>query len=223
LDVKGDAQPDDILIEVNDEEQDSGVPDVRDQRIRRLGQIVDELGSIPTGPVGARGFEKWVLNAIKILFSRELSNAQLQPNPGAVQQRDVVATNVAERGFWRRIRDDYDTRQVVFEIKNYEAPKSEDFRQVLSYSGGHYGRFAMLVTRSDLEAATDFERSFIKELWDQHRTIVMPMPAKVLARCIKKMRAPKRQDYAEDVLSKQMDVITRSYLSLHAKRYRRGH
>jgi hypothetical protein len=53
----------------------------------------------------------------------------LHPNKAGVQRRDVVATNVGESPFWRRIYQDYGTRQVIFEVKNYEALTADDFRQ----------------------------------------------------------------------------------------------
>ncbi|HWU39071.1 MAG TPA: hypothetical protein VN203_15590, partial [Candidatus Acidoferrum sp.] len=94
-------------------------------------------------------------------FSGKLANIQRKPNPGATQQRDIVATNMAEKGFWKRVRDDYRTRQVVFEIKNYEELGPDDFRQVLSYTSGEDGQFAMIVSRAQSELLTDRGKQWV--------------------------------------------------------------
>jgi len=151
-----------------------------------------------------------------------LANPQLKPNPGAVQQRDVVATNMAQDGFWKRIWGDYHSRQVVFEVKNYEELEPDDFRQLLSYMTGEYGEFGIIVSRAKIEIPTERERAWIRTMWAEHRRIVMIVPALVLARCVSKLRSARRYDYTEDTLNKRMDQLIRSYLSIpQAKRFRK--
>jgi len=72
----------------------------------------------------------------------------MKPNKAAVQRRDIVATNMGESGFWRRIYEDYACRQVIFEIKNFQSLKADNFRQALSYTTEEYGKFAIIVNRS---------------------------------------------------------------------------
>jgi hypothetical protein len=134
-----------------------------------------------------------------------------------------VATNIAERGFWKRIYEDYRSRQAIFECKNYAELDSDDFRQVLAYSTGEYGKFAIIVTRSEKDYFSSFEEQWIREIYLRHDgRVVMPLPADLLARAIKKLRNPYRSvDYAEDLLGKRMDTIARKVINIeHARRYR---
>jgi len=117
--------------------------ELRDRRIVLLGQTVEELPKIAPGEENASAFEDWTLRAVKIVFAGSLSNVALHPNGAAVQRRDIIATNSADKGFWRRILEDYKSRQVVFEIKNYSELSLDDIRQLLSYSGREYGQIEL--------------------------------------------------------------------------------
>ena len=212
-----------VAITIGDEYGDQPPSEEpREIRSKRLGQIVEELPSLPLGKEGSGDFEKWVHRAASILFGGKLSNFQLKPNQGGIQRRDIVATNMAERGFWRRILEDYKSRQVVFEVKNYVELNEDDFRQALSYSSKDYGNFVIIVTRAEGEAVSPKERGWIREMHSQHEKFIMILPAILLRRCLSKLRAAKQHDYTEDVLGKRMDTFVRSYLSLsHSAPYRK--
>jgi hypothetical protein len=102
----------------------------------------------------------------------------------------------------------------VFEVKNYASLKADDFRQVLSYTTGEYGRFGIIVYRSEAEWPSTMEQGWIRELYHNHDRLIMPIPASVLVRCLGKLRNADRFDYTENTLSKRADTIVRSYLSL---------
>ncbi len=216
------AAPEVVAITIGDEYGDQPASEEpKEIRSKRLGQIVEELPSLPLGPEGSNEFEKWVHRALSILFGGKLSNFQLKPNQGAIQRRDIVATNMAERGFWRRILEDYKARQVVFEVKNYQELNEDDFRQALSYSGRDYGKFVMFITRAEGEAVSEKEKGWIRELYNHSGVLALIVPASLLRRCLSKLRAPKH-DYTEDALSKRMDTFVRSYLSLsHSTAFRK--
>jgi hypothetical protein len=213
---------DQILIQTNDEYEVIHSNEPRDLRIQRLGRLPEELGGIPTGHAGSRGFETWVSRAVKLLFSGSLSNIELKPNPAtALNQRDIVATNTTQGTFWRRIYEDYQSRQVVFECKNYEEITPDDFRQVLDYSTGEYGRFAIIVRRGGNDLLTENEKDRIKDQFFNHKMLILIIPVSLLALCIRKSRTPKKYDYAEFTMSKHMDYTVRSVLSLtHAPKYK---
>ena len=185
------------------------------QRVRLLGQLVADLPELPLGQPGASAFEEWVLRTCRILFASQLSNFELQPSRGAVKQRDVVASNNAENGFWMRVLEDYQSRQVVFEVKNYEELRSNDFDQALSYSGRQYGSFIVIVHRTEAEGLNSKVRAWVKECWDQHNLLIMTLPVTILARCIRKFRSPspKKQNYVERILSKRLDTFQRRYIA----------
>lgn len=221
LDSKNTDIPIDVLGDIHDDYKVESSELIRDVRFARLGQIVGELPNMPMGAEGAQAFEDWTLQSVKILFAGGLENAALKPNGSAVQRRDVVARNVAERGFWRRIFEDYGSRQVVFEVKNKDELDPGDIRQSLSYTGGPYGNFIILVFRGEGEGLAQTERAWVKEIWDQHRKLVFILPASVLVRSLRKMRRPDNASYADEGLAKRLDTFERKYLSLPSPSRRR--
>lgn len=90
----------------DDESQPSSASDIADERMRLIGEVVASLPKMEEGVDDSKDFESWVLRAIRILFSGQLTNPELHPNKDSIQRRDVVATNVADTGFWKRIRED---------------------------------------------------------------------------------------------------------------------
>ena len=123
----------------------------------------EELGGIPLGHAGSGKFEGWVLRALRLLFSGQLTDIDLKPNPaGAMSQRDVVGTNATISAFWKRGYEDYKSRQVVFECKNCAEVTPDDFRQVLDYTHHDYGRFAFIVRRGTSTQLTQNEQDLIR-------------------------------------------------------------
>jgi hypothetical protein len=161
-----------LVIEVDDEVEDKfirpekteRVAHVKDIRTKQLGQVLEQLPTIELGSAGYSEFEDWVNRAVKIIFAGKLSNVQFKPNPGNIQQRDIVATNLSPDGFWRRILEDYETRQVVIEVKNFAELGRDDFRQMLSYMGGSYGRLGIVFYRPESEGMTAHERDWHQEI-----------------------------------------------------------
>lgn len=222
LDVADSDTTTELIVDLYDDYKAHVNSDVADQRVRMLGQLVSDLPNYPSGREGAKDYENWVLRTCQILFAGTLANFQLHPAPDAIQRRDVLATNQAERGFWKRVLTDYNCRQVVFEAKNYASLQIDDFRQALSYSGQHYGKLIFLVHRQDSESMETTVRGWIKEIWSQHRVIVMPLPTALLSRCLRKIRTPKRRDYTEQAMQRRLDTFERDYLSLrHTPKARR--
>jgi hypothetical protein len=184
------------------------------------------LPRLPLGHGGAEQVERWVFRVVKVLFAGVLSNPQLKPNGGAIQRRDVVATNLGATPLWRRVLEDYGVRQVIFEVKNYEELQPDDFRQVLSYSTREYGRLVVVVTRTTSETPTETEKGWLRTLYFEHdQRVALIVPALVLARCVSKLRSDRKYNYTDDTLQKRMDTFIRSYLNLrHAVRsFRRKH
>lgn len=214
LDLSGELPPEDVVVQINDE-YDPTTPDaINDFRTSLLGEIQGALPRLPLGRDGSKQFEEWVLRTVRVLFAGALKNPQLNPNAGGIQQRDVVATNMATEGFWKRILEDYKSRQVIFEVKNYEEIQPDDFRQALSYSSGEYGQFVVIVSRASSELVTEVEKGWIRSLYFEHHRFILILPAVVLARCVSKLRSAKKYNYTENQLMKRMDNFVRSYLQL---------
>ena len=198
------------------DEYDIGVPSPEAKAIRdtQIENVIRELDSIPLGPDGSEDFEKWCVKAIRICFMKGLANVERHPNRNALRRRDIVATNMEDGIVWRRIRTDYEVRQVVFEVKNYVDPKSDDFRQVGSYLGGDYGKLGFLVTRGDevnLRKGHDIE--WVREMYNSdQRYLVIKITGSYLCRLLRKLKLPVRHDRVNNALSKLLDTYIRNYL-----------
>lgn len=214
LNIQSEVVEEDILIQIYDDNQPPATTELRDLRTKRIGQIVSSLPMMTEGNESASKFEEWALQAVQMLFSGKLSNPELKPNGDAIQRRDIVATNNAQSGFWHKIREDYKSRQIVFEVKNFSTLKIDNFRQALSYSGDHYGSFIVIINRNTSEGLSETEKGWVKEFWHLHKVIVFILPAPLLARCISKLRTTQRLDYTEKTLEKRLDTYLRSYLSI---------
>ncbi|MCX7170030.1 MAG: ATP-binding protein [Proteobacteria bacterium] len=184
----------------------------------KISSLIAQLDAIPLGPEGETQFEQWCYKAIRICFAKGLRNVELKPNKLARQRRDVVATNFGERNVWRRIYEDYQARQVVFEIKNYDGISAADYQQVVSYLSGEYGRIAFIVTRDDsvdLRAHRDVE--WVRDIHAEHRKLIIKLTGKYFTNLLYKLRNPEKHEEVDDALHKILDTYVRLYLAGQTK------
>ncbi|MGL6353562.1 hypothetical protein ACSZMT_06905 [Aeromonas veronii] len=189
-----------------------------EQRKQQIGALLQELNSIPEGRIGAHDFEQWCLKTIRIIFATDLVNIELHANKNGLQQRDIVATNLGDTAVWKRILSDYKTRQVIFEIKNYNDLGADEYRQINSYLVKEYGRLAFIVNRdhtNNLER--NKELGWVKELYDNHNKIVVKLSSKFLEKCLSKARSPQKHDAVNTELNKLLDMYIRVYLTNKCK------
>ncbi|MCL9649197.1 ATP-binding protein [Pantoea agglomerans] len=189
-----------------------------EQRKQRIGSLLQELSNIPEGKEGAVDFEAWALKAIKILFATNLTNIELHSNKNGLQQRDIIATNLADTPVWKRIHTDYQSRQIIFEIKNYRDLGAPEYRQVNSYLYKDYGRLAFIINRDHSENLEKHkELTWVKEIYDNHNKLIIKLPSKFLERHLSKMRSPQKHDEVNKQLSKLLDQYIRVYLNNKCK------
>lgn len=189
-----------------------------EQRKQRIGSLLQELNNIPEGIEGAVDFEAWALKAIKILFATNLTNIELHANKNGLQQRDIIATNLADTSVWKRILTDYQSRQIIFEIKNYKDLGAAEYRQVNSYLYKDYGRLAFIINRDHSENLEKHkELTWVKEVYDNHNKLIIKLPSKFLERHLSKMRSPQKHDEVNKQLSKLIDQYIRTYLNNKCK------
>ena len=182
-----------------------------DQRNKGLGQLISELNQIPLGDDGASAFEDWSKRAVEISFARQLANIQHKPNGSSSQRRDIVATNEGLDGFWRRIREDYGTRQVVFEVKNYEQMGVDEYRQVHSYLGKEYGKLGFIICRDPQAGlAKGKELEAFREFYTKD-SLIIKITAGGLVSILSKLRSPEKFDAGSTLLGKMLDTHIRLY------------
>lgn len=193
-----------------DIEVSSETPAIRNAKIQEL---TNTLAAIPAGVVGAGQFEDWCHAALRICFAKGLRNVELKPNRQAPSRRDVVATNLGESGAWRRIYEDYGTRQVTFEIRNVGALTAADYQQVLPCLGGPYGRVAFVVTRGvteDLHKGRDVE--WVRDLHTEHGVLVIMLTGRFLCTQLGKLRIPQKHDAVDDSIHRLLNAYTKLYV-----------
>lgn len=61
--------------------------------------------------------------------------------------RDLIYYNDGKNEFWRDLKDRYEARQPVFELKNVKTLETEHVNQLFRYLDEEFGRFGVLVTR----------------------------------------------------------------------------
>lgn len=185
-------------------------------RNKIIDDLVQKLKKIPEGNDGAKEFEEWCYQTIRICFAKGLRNVQLKPNRNAIERRDIVGTNFGDEGVWKRIYEDYGTRQVTFEVKNYKGLEASDYQQVTYYLSGddEYGKFAVFITRDD---SIDLYKNRDVE-WVRHtyykcgRKLIVKITGKYLCKLILKLKNTDKHDYVNDYLHKLLDNYSRVYL-----------
>lgn len=203
----------DAAEEIHDEydiEVTSATPQIRQARI---GKIIGQLSQIPIGDDGAREFEEWCLAVVRMLWAGHIRNVQLHPNRNATQRRDIVARVESEKGSFRRIREDYETRQLIFEVKNYKDLGPEENRQMVGYLTREYGRLGFIITRDDdIEVHAGKELEWIRELDRRNPPVrVIRLTGKWLGKVLSKARSPQKHDEPEQQLGKLLDTYERLY------------
>ncbi|MDH1107210.1 ATP-binding protein [Pseudomonas otitidis] len=189
-----------------------------EQRNQRIGALLQELADIPEGKPGAVEFEAWCLKAIKIIFAGSLCNVEIHPNKNGLQQRDIIGTNLAETKFWKRIHEDYQSRQIIFEVKNFRELSATEYRQVNSYLCNDYGRIAFIITRDfNNNLSKDKELNWAKELFNNHKKLVVKLSVKFLEKHLRKARSPQKHDALDKELNNLLDTYARQYLITKAK------
>lgn len=225
LEVQGDAQPEEVMVQIHDEyDARSAAVELADLRVKRLGQILGELPNIPLGEEGRAIFEQWSLATCQILFAgkNRLTGIRFsKSNPASGKQ--IVATNNAQDGLWKKIKDHLGVTRITFSPLNYDEPKMDDLKD--RSLGPEQSKFIFMITRSVNEGLSETEREFVQISWVQKKQFLLIVPASLLARCLGKLRAPKRKfDYAEDLLLKRIDIFLRSYIGDRSMpRFRGGH
>jgi hypothetical protein len=215
LNLTRDALVAEEAASINDEYDIEVASETPTLRERRIGQLVTEGQKIAKGKDQSRHFEEWCLSSIRVVFAGMLENLALHPNKNGLQQRDIVGTNLSRTEAWQRIYEDYGTRQVVFECKNYDELQPDDYRQVAIYLSGDYGRLAFITSRDDDERPrAGRELDWIRELYHQHKVLAVKLTAGWLIQLLSKLRSPRKHDVVEKRLNHLLDEYSRTYLSL---------
>ncbi len=204
--------------DINDEYDIEVTSVSKEQRGQRIEALLKEISIINEGHIGASDFETWVFKSLKVIFAGSICNIELHPNKNGLQQRDIVGTNLAETKFWKRIFEDYKSRQVIFEIKNYKDLGANEYRQVHSYLANDYGCFAFIVTRDlNNNLKKNKELNWAKELYNEHKKVVIKLSVNFIEKHLRKARNPQKHDAVDKELNSLLDTYTRHYFANKCK------
>lgn len=207
--------------DINDEYEIKVASVTPELRHARLGRLITEYRAISNGIDGAAEFEQWCLEALKICFAGRLNNIALHPNKDSVNRRDIVGTNLAQTDFWKRIQKDYSTRQVIFEIKNYESPTLDDYRQTLAYLSGPYGNIGFIISRDwNVTLEKEKELTWVRSIYSDHKKVIVRLSGKFISDILAKLRNPQKHDAGDKALFSLLDDYERLYFSQPSSRAR---
>ncbi|HDR1201968.1 TPA: ATP-binding protein, partial [Pasteurella multocida] len=179
---------------INDEYDINIISSNPEIRNKKIGQIVSALQKIAIGSDGALEFENWCVDALNIIFASHLTDIRKHPNKNSVQRRDIVGANMGSSAFWSRVLTDYKTRQVIFEVKNYQNLDGDVYRQLQSYLTAQYGKLAFIINRENTEELTGKSLDWMKEMYDSHNVLIVKMPARFIIKLLQKIRSPNKHD-----------------------------
>ncbi|PKQ37241.1 MAG: hypothetical protein CVT59_08350 [Actinobacteria bacterium HGW-Actinobacteria-1] len=116
-----------------------------------LKSRLKKLLALPSGSAdGAdREYEDLVHDILCSLLypTLEFAESRVRTASGA-HIRDLIFYNDAKTDFWRDLRDRYEARQPVFELKNVRTLETEHVNQLYRYLDKEFGRLGILVTRN---------------------------------------------------------------------------
>ncbi len=116
-----------------------------------------------------------------------------------VSIRDLVFYNSRRHEFLKEIMDDYDSRQLTFEMKNVAEVKREHVDQINRYLHDSLGRFGVIVTRNPLK------KSRLKQtidLWSGQRKAVVVLTDADIEQMVEVFESKQRHP---------IDILIRSY------------
>ncbi len=106
-----------------------------------------------------------------------------------------------------------EANKVVFEVKNYADLTPDDLRQIADYLHDQYGRCGFIICRQDsteVRAGAILDR--IRDIWANHRKLVVILNGKFLVRLLNKVRSPIKCDAASQDLERLIDDYERLYV-----------
>ena len=118
----------------------------------KLDHLLEEVKTLPCGKPKASEWETIIGDMLKLCFFKWLGN--VEPKKGDVSGRvirDWITSNFAPQGFWEMVRTRYNATQVIWECKNYEDLKADDFQQSQYYMTEAGGRFVVVVFRGEIK------------------------------------------------------------------------
>lgn len=162
-----------------------------------------EIQKLPSGKNdnADKKYEDAVTALLANMFYPQLdfADTQVRTDSGA-QIRDLIFYNNREVEFLSDIEKQFESRQLVMELKNVAKIEREHINQLHRYLGNEFGRFGVIVTRNPLPRSI---RKNTVDLWSGKRIAILPITDADLALMVALFEQKKRPP---------LDVLKRAYL-----------
>ena len=169
--------------------------------------VLDKLDNTEKERDHAVTFEDIVGDTIRLCFFRALTNVEAKSrNSNGIVIRDWIASNVASQGFWEIIRQRYGAVQVVWECKNYEDLKADDFHQAAYYMSGASGHFVIIVFRGEKKKSYN---EHIKRIFSNYEGIILLLNEKDLKVFLRQtLRGKNRESHIQEAYDQTIRNIS---------------
>ena len=120
------------------------------ERFKRGNQLTESLKACKPGQANWRKYEEVGTQILRFLFVPPFKRVIEQSRTEAGDtRRDAVLPNNQYSGFWQLIRDEFDSRHIICEFKNYSSKASKgELNQLRLYlAKPTVGRFGLLFVR----------------------------------------------------------------------------
>jgi hypothetical protein len=160
-----------------------------------------DIRKIPTGRENASRYE----DAIEALFPTllypdlDFAKGQVRTDSG-VSIRDLIFYNTRIDPFLAELGKDYESRQIVFEMKNVQSVSGEDIDQLHRYLPPAIGKFGVIVTRNELSAARQRQ---VVDLWSSRRVAIIWLTDADVAQMVEVFESKQR---------KPIEVLKKKYV-----------
>jgi len=166
------------------------------------------IRTLPTGKTDKadRKYEDLACQLMASLMYPHLDFAAEQSRTDAgVLIRDLIFYNSRSMDFLKDIYDDYESRQIVMELKNVKEVDREHINQLNRYLADHLGRFGVIITRNRLPRRT-FKNTV--DLWAGQRKCIIALTDEDLSLMVSVFES--RQRLPVEVLKRKYIEFTRA-------------
>ena len=117
------------------------------------------LEKCPKGKEGWSEYEDIGTEIFKYLFADEFRHFKYDvqsTTEDGIARRDLIVHNTYKNSpcFWEQMKEDFQTKVIVVDFKNYTNPlNADEFYNVSKYFNGKVGHFAIIFSRNGLDAS----------------------------------------------------------------------
>lgn len=168
-----------------------------EERLEKVIQLTEALKGCKSGQANWRKYEQLGIEMLRFLFVPPFKRVIEQSRTEAGDdRRDAVLPNNQYSGFWQLIRDEFDSRHIVCEFKNYFRKTSKDqLNQLRLYLSkptvGHFGLLFIRHTPSPQLLAAR------RRAYEESRILILILSDELVKQMLK-MRA--FTGHSEDIL-----------------------